>query len=224
MGLRGGVWVSIGLAIAMSGCCKRKDSPYRPTGTGTPEDPCPGVAYPEQSTSPYVLPYPVGERHNVRQGNCNALNTHNERTGEPFAYDFEMPIGSRIVAAHGGRVFHVVADHTDDEHELNDANGIFIEHGDGTYAKYGHLTRNGATVAVGQTVTTGQLIGLSGNSGLSKAPHLHFSVKQCPPGARSGSSSCYSIPVTFRSTRPHPRGLIGSPTSEIGGGEWYEAR
>ena len=32
-----------------------------------------------------------------------------------------------------------------------------------------------------------------------------------------------TIPITFRNARPHAHGLIGSPTSELGGGEWYEA-
>lgn len=60
--------------------------------------------------------------------------------------------------------------------------------------------------------------------GLSKGPHLHFSVTKCPNPKDLHSSDCYSEPVTFKNTSPHPRGLIVSPTSEIGGGEWYEAQ
>jgi murein DD-endopeptidase MepM/ murein hydrolase activator NlpD len=40
---------------------------------------------------------------------------------------------------------------------------------------YGHLSR--VTVAAGQAVDAGQVIGLSGNSGRSSAPHLHFEVR-----------------------------------------------
>lgn len=43
-----------------------------------------------------VLPYPVGDRHNVRQGDGNPTNTHNDRYNGTLAYDFEMPIGSEI--------------------------------------------------------------------------------------------------------------------------------
>jgi murein DD-endopeptidase MepM/ murein hydrolase activator NlpD len=186
-------------------------------------DPCPGVVFPAQASSPYVLPYPAGTKHNVRQGNCNDANSHNEATGEQFAYDIEMPIGSAVVAARGGRVFHVQDGYSDDEHRLDQANGIFIDHGDRTFAKYGHLTRGGALVSVGQAVVAGQQIGKSGNSGLSKGPHLHFAVGECPARAQLGTAGCYTVPVTFRNTRPHPRGLLGSPTSEIGGGEWYLA-
>src|SRR5262245_392850 len=92
------------LLVAMALCnagCERKPAPnpHKVTGPGTPTDPCPGVEYPPQNESLYVLPYPYGETHNVRQGNCNDQNSHNEKTGEQFAYDFEMPIGSTVIAA-----------------------------------------------------------------------------------------------------------------------------
>ena len=51
-------------------------------------------------------------------------------------------------------------------------------------------------VSVGDTVGPGQDLARSGDSGLSRGPHLHFTVLQ---------------------------GLIGSPTSALGGGEVYEA-
>ena len=184
---------------------------------------CDGVIYPRTVDSPYVLPYPVGDAHNVRQGNCNPSNTHNAKYRERFAYDFEMAIGSTIVAARGGRVIVVIDRYSDRDRGLSEANLVAIEHRDGTYAKYGHLTRNGALVAVGDVVSRGQPIARSGNSGLSRGPHLHFSVKQCPEGRPSGNPKCVTIPVTFRNTRTHPNGLVGSPTSELGGGQWYLA-
>ena len=65
---------------------------------------CTDVEYPPQESSLYVLPYEVGGRHNVRQGNCNEFSTHNERFQGRFAYDFEMPIGTAVVAARDGQV------------------------------------------------------------------------------------------------------------------------
>lgn len=178
-------------------------------------DPVPSATYPEQASSPYVLPYPVGDRHNVRQGNDNY--------GATFAYDFEMPTGSEIVAARAGRVFAVEERFTDSQHEMSQGNYLAIDHGDKSFAMYGHITHKGALVEVGETVEQGQRIANSGNSGLSRGLHLHFAAKQCPPEGPLGGPDCTTIPVSFRNTRPHPRGLIGSPTSELGRGEWYEA-
>lgn len=184
-------------------------------------EPCPGFAFPERDKSPYILPYKTRQTHNIRQGNCNATNTHNG--SEAFAYDIEMPIGTPLLAARGGRVLAVIEQYTDDQHGLDQGNVIAIDHGDRTYAKYGHITHNGALVEVGDIVQQGDVIALSGNSGQSQGPHVHFAVKACPVGVPIGTAGCSSIPVSFRNTIPHPYGLIGSPISQIGGGQWYPA-
>jgi murein DD-endopeptidase MepM/ murein hydrolase activator NlpD len=55
-------------------------------------------------------------------------------------------------------------------------------------------------VGVGDHVRQGQVIGLSGDSGNSSEPHLHFHVQPC--------LGCSTMAVVFRNTRPHPRGLL----------------
>lgn len=76
---------------------------------------------------------------------------------------------------------------------------------------YGHLTRQGALVDVGAAVTRGQPIALSGNSGLSTQPHLHFEVVKCTVPAPSlgacPSGVAVSVPMLFRNTIPSPCGL-----------------
>ena len=52
-----------------------------------------------------------------------------------------------------------------------------ILHEDGSMALYAHLKPEGVEVRVGQQVRQGQRIALSGNTGYSTAPHLHFAVQ-----------------------------------------------
>ncbi|MFF8789523.1 M23 family metallopeptidase [Streptomyces sp. NPDC015125] len=61
-------------------------------------------------------------------------------------------------------------------------NNIVIKMSDGTYTQYGHLSSLG--VSVGQHVTPGQQIGLSGATGNATGPHLHFEART---GADYGS-------------------------------------
>jgi murein DD-endopeptidase MepM/ murein hydrolase activator NlpD len=61
-------------------------------------------------------------------------------------------------------------------------NNVVIKHNDGTYTQYGHM--DSLSVSVGETVTPGQQIGLSGSTGNSSGPHLHFEART---GADYGS-------------------------------------
>jgi murein DD-endopeptidase MepM/ murein hydrolase activator NlpD len=56
----------------------------------------------------------------------------------------------------------------------DDGNWIWIAYGDGTYHEYLHMRAWSMTVAPGESVQPGQLLGLVGSSGYSTAPHLHF--------------------------------------------------
>jgi murein DD-endopeptidase MepM/ murein hydrolase activator NlpD len=126
----------------------------------------------------YRLPFDYG-RVRVDQGpggrfsHGDAQNLH--------AVDFAVPEGTRIVAAREGLVMQVESDF--DKAGLNRekyggrANFIRILHSDGSMALYAHLRAEGVQVRVGQYVRKGQYIGLSGNTGFSTAPHLHFVVQ-----------------------------------------------
>ena len=52
-----------------------------------------------------------------------------------------------------------------------------ILHADGSMGVYAHLKENGVYVRVGQKVSLGQQIGVSGNTGYSSGPHLHFCLQ-----------------------------------------------
>ena len=51
---------------------------------------------------------------------------------------------------------------------------VYIQHADGRQTRYGHLSK--ILVSTGQTVSQGQKIALSGNTGVSTGPHVHFEI------------------------------------------------
>jgi murein DD-endopeptidase MepM/ murein hydrolase activator NlpD len=90
--------------------------------------------------------------------------------------DFAVPQGTEVVAAHGGTVVKAGGNGAGDGPAYG--NAIVIKHGNGTYSQYAHLSR--IDVRVGQVVATGQHIALSGNTGNSSGPHLHFEIRTTP--------------------------------------------
>ncbi len=126
----------------------------------------------------YGLPYPAGEAYLIWQGPGGAYS-HSEPASR-YAVDFSMPLGSEVAAAREGVVIGLVQKNPDNPSAEpappSLANEVAILHADGTISVYAHLTTNGAKVRFGQTVRRGQVIGLSGNSGYSRGPHLHFAV------------------------------------------------
>ncbi|MGW7262844.1 M23 family metallopeptidase [Streptomyces sp. NPDC054842] len=87
--------------------------------------------------------------------------------------DYAVPTGTEVVAAHGGTVVKTGGNGAGDGPAYG--NAVVIRHGNGTYSQYAHLSR--VDVRVGQVVATGQHIALSGNTGNSSGPHLHFEIR-----------------------------------------------
>ncbi|MCG8966193.1 MULTISPECIES: M23 family metallopeptidase [Streptomyces] len=90
--------------------------------------------------------------------------------------DFAVPIGTNVMAAHGGTVVKAGGNGAGDGPAYG--NAIVIKHGNGTYSQYAHLSR--IDVKIGQVVKTGQHIAKSGNTGNSSGPHLHFEIRTTP--------------------------------------------
>jgi|GEM_PF-1888145 len=154
--------------------------------------------YPNPQSSQYILPYATGEAYPVIQGNCAPKEYPWTHYGNMrFAYDFGMPIGTTIIAVRAGTVVFVRDNFTDNDHGKNQGNAIVILHEDGTYALYAHITNKGSKVRVGQAVKQGEGIALSGNSGESPTPHLHFQLNAC-----GDFTKCESMPISFRNARP----------------------
>jgi murein DD-endopeptidase MepM/ murein hydrolase activator NlpD len=140
----------------------------------------------------YRLPWASGESYAVLQGYGSSFS----HTGlEHYAVDFDMPEGTPVHAARGG----VVA-RAEEAHDIGCwedgcgryANYIVVLHDDGTTGEYYHLQRDGVLVATGQRVAAGDLIGLSGNTGHTTMPHLHFAVYRADEWGRT-----QSLPVRF---------------------------
>ena len=87
--------------------------------------------------------------------------------------DFAVSSGTRVVAAHAGTVVKAGGNGAGDGPAYG--NALVIRHSNGTYSQYAHLSR--VDVRTGQAVKTGQRIALSGNTGNSSGPHLHFEIR-----------------------------------------------
>ena len=83
--------------------------------------------------------------------------------------DIAVPTGTPILAAAAGKV--VVSGYTE-----TNGNWVKIDHGNQHATAYLHLSER--KVSAGQEVRQGQVIGLSGSTGRSTGPHLHFIVYQ----------------------------------------------
>ena len=122
----------------------------------------------------YDLPYKKGENYEVVQGYFGAFSHQ-----EDYALDFDMPQGTNVCAIRDGVVL-LLKENSNvggaNKKFYNDANYVLVYHNDGTMANYAHFKQNGIVVKLGDNIKKGDLIGYSGNTGFSSAPHLHLDV------------------------------------------------
>lgn len=166
------------------------------------------AVFPDSPTAHYVLPYAVGQRYTIGR-TFDHYTPRNDGVGL-YAIDIDMPIGTPVYAIRSGLVVAIEEDFSDDDHADFHENWVMVRHVDGTVARYIHLTTNGALVDVGTSVTQGQQVGLSGNSGASNGPHLHFDVQSCGPNLPPGYNDApcgMTVPLSFRNTDAQSCGL-----------------
>lgn len=85
-----------------------------------------------------------------------------------YGIDYGVPSGSEVRSCGGGKV--VMA-----EDRVTTGWSVCIEHLPGLYSLYYHMS--GLSVEIGQSVGAGELIGLSGATGLATGPHLHWEIR-----------------------------------------------
>lgn len=147
----------------------------------------------------YSFPYTHGSKHRVTQG-YNGRFTHMD--DNRYALDFDLEIGTPVLAARSGLVVEVKEDSNIGGRSVSygpHGNYILIMHDDGTFGNYVHLRQNGALVEVGEEVEQGEHIGFSGNTGRSSGPHLHFDVRIPLENGRM-----QSIPIRLRGRNGEP--------------------
>ena len=113
------------------------------------------------------LPYrwPLDQPGYITRGIVEPGGSEEAHTG----LDIAVTIGTPVRAVGGGTVVDVG---NDPEYGLF----VLLAHPTGYQSKYGHLSR--ALVEPGAAVGAGEVIGLSGNSGRSTAPHLHLEIRR----------------------------------------------
>jgi hypothetical protein len=145
----------------------------------------------------YILKY-TGWPANLSNCNNGPDYCYDGHEGNDFSLVYE-----RVLAAAPGRV--MVATWTDLTspacHAGNRSGcglGLYVEilHDNGYSTKYGHLSAT--AVSEGQYVSAGQVIGMSGNTGNSSGPHLHFDVLN--------SAGKWVDPFGWRGTGADPSG------------------
>ncbi len=122
----------------------------------------------------YQLPYKKGTSYKIDQG-YQGKSTHQNKN----ALDFHMEEGTEICAVRDGLVVKAIEEFKKgcpDESCAKFNNFILVLHEDGSYADYSHLQKDGALVEVGDRVEAGQVIGLSGKTGIASGPHLHLEI------------------------------------------------
>lgn len=85
--------------------------------------------------------------------------------------DFAVPVGTPVRSVAAGTVVQAGWGGAY-------GNNVVVRHADGHYSQYAHLSR--VSVSVGQKVGVSTRIALSGNTGNSTGPHLHFEIRNTP--------------------------------------------
>ncbi len=119
---------------------------------------------------------PTGSGYFMRPVSGGSISTNGYYSSGKFhgAIDYAVSLGTPVYAAAAGVVMSTA--------NLSGSYGTYvvIRHANGMQSYYGHGTYGSICVSPGQTVSKGQQIMLSGSTGNSSGPHLHFELRVSP--------------------------------------------
>jgi murein DD-endopeptidase MepM/ murein hydrolase activator NlpD len=120
---------------------------------------------------PSIAPVKELNDQNLVSGFGVRINPFHKGNYHHDGMDIALPKGSEVLATGNGKVigmenFNIL--------QAGSGNYVEIEHGNGLVTRYSHLEK--VNVNWGQKIKQGDVIGLSGSSGGSAAPHLHYEV------------------------------------------------
>ncbi len=126
----------------------------------------------------YALPFTKGSTYSVLQGFHGEFS---HKGSNEYAVDFDCPVATTVRASREGIVVAAHAEavgsgNTRDFLDHKKVNFVLILHDDGTLGEYMHLAPSSLSVQAGDRVKRGQTLALSGNTGYSSTPHLHFQL------------------------------------------------
>jgi murein DD-endopeptidase MepM/ murein hydrolase activator NlpD len=147
---------------------------------------------------PFSGEHRISNGYGYQSGGWTHRTIGNEQSANDFfAIDIGMPIGTPILATAAGRI--VTSNLRDDSY----GNYIVIDHGQGVTSVYAHLNSLEHEVLHGSPevhVEAGDQIGVSGETGTSGGPHLHFTVhtnaRQSHSGADVGGLATVPEPLS----------------------------
>lgn len=130
--------------------------------------------------------------------------------GDPLSNESYYAFGAEVLAPADGEVIAVVDGIADNvPGEMNESqpagNMVVIQHANGERSMLAHFKQNSITVAVGDQVKAGQLLGECGNSGNSSEAHIHFQVLRLDEGG-----SEVVVPISFADGKEWVRGETAS--------------
>src|SRR3989338_2230691 len=121
--------------------------------------------------NPGALQWPLASVFITQQFGKTVDSTRLYASGTHDGIDFRASMGTAVLAARSGVVQEI--NHGAVQY-CQYGKGVLVRHDNGLTTLYDHLSR--IDVNKGDTVSTGQVLGYSGNTGYSIGPHLHFTV------------------------------------------------